>query len=278
MSLKWESLEQDPRQDVWGSWPGAVLLDDEIKFYSTQTDYPLIAPFDEENLKPARYQLTLGNEARLGGRTVRVDKNNPLIIPPHQVAIVRTQETLNLPRFLIARWNLTVGMVYRGLLWVGALQVDPGWVGYLPCPLYNLSNDNVIIEFGEKLFTIDFVRTTRFADGKNLKYPDKSPLPAINPKIQSYDENHLRSGPYEALRELEELRRFRDFAFWAIALMFVVLGTMVAALAVVAVEPNVEVSERLLSFWPLAALVFSAGSFLLSLWAICQVYRKSKKQ
>ena len=132
--LKWDSLEEDPRSDIWKCWPGAVLLDDEIKYYANHPKYPLISPFCDENLKPARYLLTVGCEARVGGKTVRIDKDNPLIIPPHQVAIVCTRETLNLPRFLIARWNLTVEMVYRGLLWVGALQVDPGWVGYLPCP------------------------------------------------------------------------------------------------------------------------------------------------
>ena len=113
MKLKWDSLEQDPREDTWKHWTSAVLLDDEIRHYARQRNYPLIHPFNEENLKPARYQLTLGPEAKVGGELLRISKDNPLIIPPHQVAIVRTEETLNLPRFLIARWNLTVDMVYR---------------------------------------------------------------------------------------------------------------------------------------------------------------------
>lgn len=31
----WNSLEQDPRFEDWETWPGAVLLDDEITHYST---------------------------------------------------------------------------------------------------------------------------------------------------------------------------------------------------------------------------------------------------
>ena len=269
MTLKWESLEEDPRQDIWGSWPGAVLLDNEIEFYSTKTSYRLIDPFNKDNLKPARYQLTLGDEARVGGKTVRIDHKNPLVIPPHQVAIVRTRETLNLPRFLIARWNLTVDMVYRGLLWVGALQVDPGWVGYLPCPLYNLSNDNVVIKRGEKLFTIDFVRTTQFTKGVNRAYPDKSPEPKLNPGISNYDPNHLRSGPYEALEELRELRYFRNAGYVAISLMMLVLTLVVGALAATKV-PDLNMADSFPSPWPTfilaAACCFSALSLLASLW------------
>ena len=188
-----EPLAEDNRPELWDNWPGAVLLSDEIEYYC-DNDPPLISPFIEANLKPARYQLTLGNEARVGGKTVRIDKDNPLVIPAHQVAIVRTHETLNIPRFLIGRWNLRVDMVYKGLLWVGALQVDPGWVGYLPCPLYNLSDEDVRIEYKETYVSIDFVRTTKFSEGC-IKYP----TPPYNPPVSLYDPNSLRSGPYERL-------------------------------------------------------------------------------
>ncbi len=268
MATQWESLDQDPRHDVWESWPGAVLLDDEIKYYSTRADYPLISPFNENNLKPARYQLTLGPEARLGGQRVRIDHKNPLVIPPHQVAIVRTQEELNIPRFLVGRWNLKVDMVYRGLLWVGALQVDPGWVGYLPCPLYNLSNDIVEIKAGETLFTIDFVRTTRFARVKNRRYPDRTPEPTINPPINSFDQYNLRSGPYEALRDLEGLTDFRNFAITLFAVMFTAIAAVVTALAVLIVRPVAPDNGQLLGGWPLTALGIATFALVLSIFSI----------
>ena len=56
-------------------------------------------------------------------------------------------------------------MVYEGLLWVGALQVDPGWQGKLPCPIYNLASRTIVISHRQKLFSIDFVRTTAFMPG-----------------------------------------------------------------------------------------------------------------
>ena len=49
---------------------------------------------------------------------------------------------------------------YKGLLWVGAAQVDAGFRGYLACPLYNLSNKEVELSFGDEIAVMDFVTTT----------------------------------------------------------------------------------------------------------------------
>ena len=60
-------------------------------------------------------------------------------------------------------------MVYKGLVWVGSLQVDPGYRGYLFCPLYNLSDKEQELTYKEPLFTIDFVRTTLFDESKGCE-------------------------------------------------------------------------------------------------------------
>ena len=93
-------------------------------------------------------------------------------------------------------------MVYQGLLWVGALQVDPGWTSYLPCPLYNLSDREVTIRFKEKLFTIDFVRTTPVtSDSIRYEMPFE-----VHPPLNQFSVG-LKSGPYQ---QLDELRKVRD--------------------------------------------------------------------
>jgi deoxycytidine triphosphate deaminase len=267
----WNSLESDDRFPDWKNWPGSVLLDDEIEHYCNDPDYKLIFPFDRKLLKPARYQLRLGSEARINGVRIAIYPDKPLVIPPHQVAIVRTLETLNIPRFLIARWNLRVDMVYKGLLWVGALQVDPGWVGYLPCPLYNMSDKPVYLGHGDKLFTIDFVRTTPFRKDKCRSYEaDFEP----NPALGIYDRG-LRSGPYDALqkqdqlaKDIEEGKRRTD---GLIATLFTAVGAVVAALSIVVARPVVNPDGRLLDGWPLTATTASVVALVLSIAA----YRRS---
>ena len=202
----------------------------------------------------------MGGEAKVGGKVCKIDKDHPLVIPPHQVAIVRSEEIIRMPRFLIGRWNLTVDRVYEGLLWTGALQVDPGWVGYLPCPLYNLSDQEIRIKAGERAFSIDFVRTTRFRPGVNRGYTDTIRQPTrVNPPINSYDTHNLRSAPYEMLGQLEGLSRFRGLGVAAISLMFAVLGIMVAALAVIATGP-VTAADGPLEINSMVPLVLSAAA------------------
>jgi hypothetical protein len=184
------------------------------------------------------------------------------------VAVVRTAEQLNIPRFLIARWNLTVDMAYNGLLWVGALQVDPGWVGYLPCPLYNMSNSEVVLKPGDRLFTIDFVRTTPFNRAQCLSYSRKAP---VNPPMASFLRGVLQSGPYEALGQLKELAEFRAFAGGLFAVGFAALGAVVTALGVLVTRPLGEVEwvgPQRFSFWPTVALSWSAIAVVLGAFAV----------
>lgn len=160
MTQNFPCVEKDTSPQVTG-----VLLSDEIESYVKSCK--LIYPFKKENLKPAAYKLTIGDEYSVGGeiRHLTDDPSDMIRIPAFQVAVIKTAETLNLPRFMIARWNIRVHMAYEGLLWVGGPQVDAGWVGHLFCPIYNLSSNEVTLRIGEGIATIDFVKTTPFTPG-----------------------------------------------------------------------------------------------------------------
>ena len=258
-----------------------VLLADEIKKLCEHKTAPLIHPFNPSQLRPASYQLTLGPEANVGGEHKLIDEGDGIVLDPHQVAVVCTNETLQTPRDVIARWSLRVTNIYEGLLWTGGPQVDPGWEGPLYCPIYNLAERTIVLKRGDPLFTIDFVRTTGVnAELEALREnPDYAEV-WFTPKrrtLQEHDRHRLRSAPYQALRELKELSSFRNLGYAAISLMFLVLTFMVAALAVVAVEPTVEPDGPLLSFWPMTALVFSIGSLVFSIGAIVYIYKVSKR-
>jgi deoxycytidine triphosphate deaminase len=143
-------LDEDPFPDVHG-----VLLSDQIEYYATYAN--LITPFARSNLKPAAYELTIGDEYFIGGEYVKLGAGESTIsILPFQVVVIKTNEIVCLPRFIIGRWNIRVKHAYAGLLWVGGPQVDPGYVGHLFCPIYNLSDKPVTLLVDDAIAVIDF--------------------------------------------------------------------------------------------------------------------------
>ena len=179
---------------------------------------------------------------------------------------------LRIPRFLVSRWSIRVRKIYVGLLWTGGLQVDPGWVGYLFCPIYNLAEQEVELRSGEGMFTIDFIRTTPLtAEYRNMGETDKFKKTWFVPEFQTlaeHDFNRLHSAPFEALQELKELARFRELGSGAVALIFVVPGVMVAALGVLAVRPFVDPGAPFLSGWPMTSLLSSVAALCFSVFSL----------
>ena len=188
-------LQLAQRRPLTDSFPGnGVVLSDGIKAYCEQFD--LISPFDEGKLKPANYKLSVGDEYAIGGVLGTLSDEpgkDSLRIPPFEVAIIKTFETMNMPRFLIARWNIQVKRAYQGLLWVGGPQVDAGYVGHLFCPIYNLSSTPVVLRYRDTFAVIDFVKTTPFAEGKSKTYGSGEETLPDRILFEDYEPEKLRS-------------------------------------------------------------------------------------
>jgi deoxycytidine triphosphate deaminase len=178
-----------------------VLLSDQIAYYS-HPDRRLIEPFSESNLRPAGYDLGVGSNYAIEGNVSPLGVGQKFEIPPYSVAVVEILETLNLPKFLIGRWNIRVKLAYKGLLWVGGAQVDPGFRGKLACPIYNLSTEPVVLEYGGRIAMIDFVTTTDFVEGEGGSIP--FPWEQREKLIFQQYETSLTSGVEHKLLHLEE--------------------------------------------------------------------------
>ena len=230
MTEKEKRLRRDPRDEVWENWQGAVLLKDEIEYYAS-LDPPLIENFDKECLKPASYYLRLGSECRVGGKEHNLSEENPrLEIKPHDIAVVSTYEKVNIPGFLIGRWNQRVTRAYEGIVWVGGPQVDPGYDGHLYCPLYNLSKRAVELEFNKPLFFIDFVRTTRFVEGKSTLWERKR-----GDSLDEHDVHRLKSAVFEDFEKFRsDISSISESLERSQRVIFPVLAIIVAAVAVIA--------------------------------------------
>jgi len=257
-----EDLKKDPDPEIWRTWQGAVLLKDEIARYCGEP-IKLITPFGQKYLKPSSYHLRLGNKCRVDGKDYELSENNKILkIPRHSIAIVRTLEWLNIPGFLVARWNLKVKMVYKGLVWVGSLQVDSGYQGYLFCPLYNLSSKDQELVYEEPLFTIDFVKTTRFDENKGCGLWTPKPARPID-SGDDLDYQRLTSAPREEFREMKEeldesvnkVEQFQSRIDSFQVITFAVLGIIVAALSFVSVSQFTDMSVEDPSGWQIATWI-----------------------
>lgn len=173
---------------------GGILLSDEIAKHVDSAK--LITPFNEDHLKPAAYELSLGERwacstgrksessdakkvaPRDAQRTSPEYNFTPLgqwiRIPAASVVVLTSAEVVNLPRYLVGHWNLRVRLAYQGLSFFGGAQVDPGWVGRLACPVYNLSDSDVELKVGEPFAVLEFAHTTEY-------HPDPDPSKKWSP-------------------------------------------------------------------------------------------------
>ena len=145
-----------------------VLLSDRIKLYVQAVG--LIEPFQEKNLGPAAYDLTLGYDCWSSDHTAETGQpkrtlkvGEPLILPPNSIVFVSSAETLNLPFYLVARFNLKLRFLHEGLLVGAGPQIDPGFLGRLSCPLHNISSEKICLTCGETFAVVEFQKTTPFA-------------------------------------------------------------------------------------------------------------------
>ena len=159
----WKSKDPD-----WGIPDRkGMLLSDQIHRFCTQKPGLLIARgYNAERLRPAAYTLTIGDDyADSTGKRGKLSESDPSFeMPPNSIVFVSTTESLDLPYYIAARFNLRVDWVYKGILLGTGPQVEPGFWGRLSCPLYNLTNRPVTITRGELFATIDFERTSSFVD------------------------------------------------------------------------------------------------------------------
>lgn len=265
----------------WASgWQPGVLLADQI--CRAVVDFHLIDPFDSrprEKLRPAGYELSVGKYYSIGGKIGELadeQGQNEIVVRPFEVVIIQTLELVNVPEFMIARWNVTVGRAYEGFLWVGAAQVDPGFKGFLCCPIYNLSDQERRLRLGEPIAVIDFVVTTP-PSGKSRNYSvDFTERKRI--LFEDYKPNELKSalithaqmrldGFQNRVDDFQaDISEIRSTVFNSVGILLAAIGALVTALALFVGKYLPEFVSRLsppllVSF---AALVTSLAALIAS--------------
>jgi hypothetical protein len=180
-------------------------------------------------------------------------------IDSFQVVVIQTLERINLPRNMIARWNIKVSRAYQGLIWAGGPQVDPGYQGHLFCPIYNLSERAVTLHYGEQIAVIDFIKTTAFTEGQCEKF-DRPPKAVVLEDYKTDWRSALHSYASERMRTMDEKIKGMEATFGLfVAITFAVMGLLVAALSIRQDKPLPSSFPTLLG---LAALALSMITLL----------------
>ena len=121
----------------------------------------LLTDADPENIRPASYDLRLGDQVWCQGRLVELSDHTPTItVPSYSYAIVIARENAALPRFITGRFDVKVSLFLGGIILSNGPQVDPGYRGMLFCMLFNGSSRPRLLARGAHFATIEFTTTT----------------------------------------------------------------------------------------------------------------------
>lgn len=185
----------------------------------------LLRNTEPQMVKGASYDLRLGDEYYYGGKIQKLSDVKPfLTIEPYDYAIVSCKETAWIPRDVIAKFGLTVGLFCQGIILSNGPQIDPGFRGTLFCLLFNTSNRAVHLKRGKHYATIEFNKLIGYAEPYEGKYQGKEQI------IEYIPANALHGAINELKKEVEHLktesRIMQNIYLGVVALMFAIISIL----------------------------------------------------
>lgn len=147
-----------------------MLSDKQIRDLSCRFD--LISPFDEDNLQPSSYDLTLASSFIVqdsgmidpfNGRSedvcVTTLDEDKFLLHSGQFVLASTNETVKVPNYLAGRFEGKSSLGRIGLCThVTAGFIDPGFNGTITVELVNLGKSDILLTKGMKIGQICFYR------------------------------------------------------------------------------------------------------------------------
>lgn len=180
---------------------------------------------DSKGIKGASYDLLLGDEYYYDGKIKRLtDVSSFLTIEPYDYAIVSCKERARIPRDVIGKFGLTVGLFCQGIILSNGPQIDPGFNGTLFCLLFNTSNQAVHLKRGMHYATIEFNKLIEPAPPYKGSYQDKTKI------IDYIPANALHGAINELKKEIEQLKKesklMQNIYLAVVGIMFAILSIL----------------------------------------------------
>lgn len=121
--------------------------------------------FVPDRVKHGAYELSVGDHffrtSDESGVVHNLKDLEQFTIPPGQLAILITEETIKIPTDLLAFISIKAGIKFKGLVNVSGFHVDPGFHGKLKFSVYNAGSEGLVLERGQQAFTIWFAQFDR---------------------------------------------------------------------------------------------------------------------
>jgi deoxycytidine triphosphate deaminase len=165
--------------------PSGMLSSPHIKYCIKK--HGIVENYDLSCVDSATYHMRIGDKVLTWEKGEKVEyilgdhedksKNirTKVELKPNSLTFVTTIEKFNLPKDIIARFNLKSKWVHLGLLLGTGPIVDPELYANLLIPLHNFSSQPVEIGYGKKLISVEFTKTlnpddTFEIDGETIGY------------------------------------------------------------------------------------------------------------
>ena len=125
--------------------------------------------FDPKRMKPASYEMKfLGTlydwEVKDGKKERRcreIVEGKGVKLSRNSISYLWIEETLRLPEYIAARFNLRISDVHKGILLGTGPLIDPGFGGRILIPLHNLTGNNYILRGGQGIIWVEFTKVSK---------------------------------------------------------------------------------------------------------------------
>lgn len=130
-----------------------------------------IKPFNEKNVGPASYDVTLSSSylklysgeavTELGKKPEYTEIISPeYVLPPGEFVLASTQEYIKTPNNIAAKVEGRSGIGRLGLFIQNAGYIDPGFEGTITLELFNASNRPIILKKDQRIGQLVFEKLT----------------------------------------------------------------------------------------------------------------------
>ncbi|MFC4477319.1 dCTP deaminase domain-containing protein [Flavobacterium chungangensis] len=152
---------------------GASELRKLLKFNKIITDDDNNNAFNENRIKQAAYELSLGTQVyRTDNKDRKVEilseNNRNIDINPGQFTLLMTDEFVNIPDDKLAFISIKAKLKLKGLVNVSGFHVDPGFKGKLLFSVYNAGPSIITLETKKAYFLIWFANLNSSTGQKDL--------------------------------------------------------------------------------------------------------------